>query len=180
MIQYADEAEQAALLAVARNMCAAARTAPKTKGKDYIVTAIVTGEEKEALAIKMEELGEKFQYGFFMRDAGNIRNSQAVVILGFRPHINGLNDGCRYCGFKDCAECAEKGGTCIYGPIDLGIAIGSAVGIANAAHVDNRVMFSAGRAALELGYLDGAVDVIGIPLSVSGKSPYFDRPQGDL
>ncbi|MDE7245425.1 MAG: ferredoxin [Oscillospiraceae bacterium] len=175
MIQYAKDAENAALLAAAQNMCAAARTAPKTKGEDYIVTAIVTGEEKETLAVKMEELAEKFQYAFFLRDAGNVRNSQAVVLLGFRPHVSGLNGGCRYCGFQDCADCVKNGGTCAFGPIDLGIAAGSAVGIAGAAHIDCRIMFSAGRAALELGYLEGAVDVLGIPLSVAGKSPYFDR-----
>ena len=175
MIQYAKEAEEAALLAAAQSMCAAARTAPKTKGQDYLVTAILTGDDKEALARKMEDLGERFDYGFFLRDAGNVRASQAVVVLGFKPHVSGLNGGCQYCGFRDCAECAEKGGRCVYGPIDLGIAIGSAVSVASAARVDSRVMFSAGRAALELGCLEGAVDVIGILLSVSGKSPYFDR-----
>ena len=175
MIQYAKEAEQAALLTAAQNMCAAARTAPKTKGEDYIVTAIVTGEEKETLAAEMEKLGERFQYAFFLRDAGNVRNSQAVVLLGFKPHTGGLNAGCQYCGFQDCADCVKHGGTCVFGPIDLGIAASSAVNAAASAHIDSRIMFSVGRAALELDYLKGAVDVLGIPLSVSGKSPYFDR-----
>ena len=44
------------------------------------------------------------------------------------------------------------------------------------ARVDNRVMFSVGRAARSLGLLGASVTlVLGIPLSVSGKSPFFDR-----
>ena len=60
---------------------------------------------------------------------------------------------------------------------DLGIAIGSAVSVAAAHHVDNRVMFSAGKAALNLKLFDDSQVCIayGIPLSVSGKSPFFDR-----
>ena len=44
------------------------------------------------------------------------------------------------------------------------------------ARVDNRVMFSVGRAARSLGLLGASATlVLGIPLSVSGKSPFFDR-----
>ena len=44
------------------------------------------------------------------------------------------------------------------------------------ARVDNRVMFSVGRAARSLGLLGASVTlVLGIPLSISGKSPFFDR-----
>ena len=44
------------------------------------------------------------------------------------------------------------------------------------ARVDSRVMFSVGRAARSLGLLGASVTlVLGIPLSVSGKSPFFDR-----
>ena len=60
---------------------------------------------------------------------------------------------------------------------DLGIAIGSAVSVAAAHHVDNRIMFTVGRAALNLKMFgDDEVKIAyGIPLSVSGKSPFFDR-----
>ena len=58
----------------------------------------------------------------------------------------------------------------------VGIAIGSAAAAAADARVDNRVMFSVGRAARSLGLLGASVTlVLGIPLSVSGKSPFFDR-----
>ena len=60
--------------------------------------------------------------------------------------------------------------------MDLGIAIGSAVSVATDARVDNRVMFSIGRAAMEMKLLgDRVCQMVGIPLSVSGKSPFFDR-----
>ena len=60
--------------------------------------------------------------------------------------------------------------------MDLGIAIGSAVSMAADARVDNRVMFSVGRAAMEMKLLgDRVSQMVGIPLCVSGKSPFFDR-----
>lgn len=81
-----------------------------------------------------------------------------------------MGEGCSLCHFKGCEGCAEAGGVCVYNPIDLGIAA------AADARVDSRVMFSVGRAALELGLLGGGVTMaLGIPLSISGKSPFFDR-----
>jgi uncharacterized ferredoxin-like protein len=60
--------------------------------------------------------------------------------------------------------------------MDLGIAIGSAVSVAADNRIDNRVMFSAGRAGMNLKFLGGtARQVIGIPLAAKGKSPFFDR-----
>ena len=53
--------------------------------------------------------------------------------------------------------------------------MGSAVSMAADKRVDNRVMFSAGAAALELGWLGQAGIAMGIPLSARGKSIYFDR-----
>ena len=41
-------------------------------------------------------------------------------------------------------------------------------------NVDNRVMRSVGEAALKMGLLK-ADEIIGIPLSVKGKSIFFDR-----
>ena len=41
-------------------------------------------------------------------------------------------------------------------------------------NVDNRIMYRAGVAARQAGLID-ADFVMGIPLSVSGKSIYFDR-----
>ena len=97
-------------------------------------------------------------------------------LIGVREGSRGLNEGCRHCHFDNCADCAEKGGVCVYDPMDLGIAIGSAVAAAADDRVDNRVLFSAGRAAMSLGLMgEDARMVMGIPLSVRGKNPFFDR-----
>lgn len=59
---------------------------------------------------------------------------------------------------------------------DLGIAIGSAVTVAQEMRVDNRVMFSAGKAALNLGILGENVRVAyGVPLYTGSKSIFRDR-----
>ena len=59
--------------------------------------------------------------------------------------------------------------------IDLGIAVGSAVSVAADMRIDNRVMFSVGKAAQSMKLLGECTRIMGIPLSVSGKSPMFDR-----
>ena len=176
MIYRSDEIEREAVLAAARRMCAAARTAPKAKGIDRIETMILTGADKDRIAEELERLSEPLQYKFFLRDAGNVRAAQALVLIGTREGARGLNAGCRHCHFEDCADCADKGGVCVYDPMDLGIAIGSAVAAAADDRVDNRVLFSAGRAAMSLGLMGEDVRmVMGIPLSVKGKNPFFDR-----
>lgn len=50
--------EERSVLATAAKMCAAARTAPKARGIDRIETLVLTGEEKDKLADKMEEIFE--------------------------------------------------------------------------------------------------------------------------
>lgn len=176
MIYDSDALEREALLDCARRMCAAARTAPKAKGLDYIVTMVLTDGDKDRIADELERLSEPLHYKFFLRDAGNVRDAGALVLLGTREGQRGLNDGCRHCHFDNCADCAEKGGVCVYDPMDLGIAIGSAVAVAADCRVDNRVLFSAGRAAMSLGLMGENVGmVMGIPLSIAGKSPFFDR-----
>ena len=42
-------------------------------------------------------------------------------------------------------------------------------------NIDNRIMYTVGAAAKKLRLLDSDI-IIGIPLSATGKSPYFDRP----
>jgi uncharacterized ferredoxin-like protein len=60
--------------------------------------------------------------------------------------------------------------------MDVGIAIGSAISIAADFRVDNRVMYTIGQAALNMEYFDDDVKIVcGIPLSATGKNPFFDR-----
>lgn len=176
MIIHAKHAEETAVMAAAQAMCAAARTAPKARGMDYLTTLIVAGDDMMALADKMEEMGKAGDRPSFIRDAENVRDSQALVLIGTREKTRGLNDGCQLCHHPDCADCARNNGVCVYGPMDLGIAIGSAVSVAADSRVDSRIMFSAGMAAKAMNLMGREYSMImGIPLSVSGKSPYFDR-----
>ena len=178
MLYDSHEMEQKAILDAAALICAAARTAPKAKGIDNIVTLVLTGEDIAILSKKMQEIGlREFGQpeGHFARDAANLLQAQAVVLIGVKRHWYGL-PYCSMCGFTNCDECKKANANCAFAPIDLGIAIGSAVAAAADLRIDNRILFSAGKAAEEMGYLDGQ-DIIwqGIPLSIGGKNPFFDR-----
>jgi uncharacterized ferredoxin-like protein len=59
--------------------------------------------------------------------------------------------------------------------MDLGIALGSAVSVAADLRIDNRMMFTVGKAASALELLGEHKMIIAIPLAVEGKSPFFDR-----
>ncbi|MCC8018334.1 MAG: DUF2148 domain-containing protein [Rikenellaceae bacterium] len=174
MILDEQETRSGQVLAVARAMMAAARTAPKGKGLDFMDIKTVTDEDLAALAYEMRAYGERSGMKFFLRDAGNVEQSECVVLLGTGIGVMGLN--CGYCGFSTCAaklECPTV--PCALNPGDLGIAIGSAVSVAADNRIDNRILFSAGRAALNLGWLPGCTIAYGIVLSCTSKNPFFDR-----
>lgn len=175
MIRIDKEAETPFILQAAEQLCVAARTAPKGKGVDLLTTAIITGDEKDTLCRKMREIAERDELAFFARDAGNVDGVEAIVMIGSRKEPLKLPH-CGYCGFADCDAMEAAGGTCSFNTGDLGIAVGSAASKAADLRLDNRIMYSAGKAALELGYLGGEVKIAyGIPLSATGKSPFFDR-----
>lgn len=178
MIYSEKTMEEKAALDTAAKMCAAARTAPKGQGKDRILTLVLTDKDKDDLADKMDEVYlREFNKteGHYVRDAKNIRSCDAVVLIGVEKFYEGLQN-CSFCGFKDCAENNKAGARCMFNGIDLGIAIGSAVSVASDNRVDSRVLFSAGKVAQEMEYVKDK-DVIwqAIPISIYGKSPFFDR-----
>ena len=83
---------------------------------------------------------------------------------------------CGLCGMGNCGNAMQHGTTCAFSGINLGIALGSAVGIAASHHIDNRIMFSAGKAAMKENMFSRRVTMaFGIPLSVSGKNIFYDR-----
>lgn len=173
------EMEKRAVLTVAELMAAAARTAPKGCGIDHLEVIILDGEEKAALAAEQRRLGEIHGQDFFIRDGYNVDFAEVVLLLGAKIHPIGV-EPCGYCGYKNCGENAAHHGICSFNTGDLGIAIGSAVSVAADHRIDNRVLFTAGKAALSLGLFSDDVRVAyGIPLSVSSKSPFFDRGTED-
>lgn len=178
MLYGSNEMEGKALLQVAAEMCAAARTAPKATGKDTIYTMVLTGKEKELLAQKMDEIGEREfadqGVSWYKRDAKNLRIAQAVVLIGAKREVRGVSN-CGYCGFGNCAGCKKAGGMCTFVSLDLGIALPSAMCAAADARVDNRVMMSIGKAAEEMKYSEEDIFWHGIPLSITGKNVFFDR-----
>ncbi|MDR3313337.1 MAG: DUF2148 domain-containing protein [Oscillospiraceae bacterium] len=177
MLIPSQSAEFDAALAAAKAVCAAARTAPKACGVDHLESAILTGEEKAAVSAQMRKIGQSFgeKGGFFLRDAGNVEEAQVLVLIGAKYETRHLGKLCGACGFDGCTACTAAGATCVFTAMDLGIALGSAVSVAADARIDNRMMFTAGKAAAALGYLGQHKLIIGIPLSVSGKAPFFDR-----
>jgi uncharacterized ferredoxin-like protein len=168
------------LLMVAQLMTIAARTAPKSAGQDFIVAAIVQGDDVQALAQAMLEYGQSTGKRNFDRDGKNVAASDCVVLIGVK---NGapLKLNCAACGAEGCdslsinsVEGEFRGPQCAFRQLDMGIAIGSAVKTASMLNVDNRIMYRAGVVARRMGLID-ADFVMGIPLSVTGKSIYFDR-----
>lgn len=176
MLSIDREHEVEAAVQVARLICAAARTAPKGCGIDNLVTAILTdGPEKDRLMAEMRRYGERVKAPFFSRDAENLANAEACVILGTRLQRLGI-PGCNLCGFDGCAACEKASARCAYNAGDLGIALGSAASVAADCRVDCRIMYTIGISAVNIGLLGADVKIAhGIPLSVKGKNIFFDR-----
>ncbi len=174
--------EKEALEKLALELLVAARTAPKARGQDDLILALVTDkEEMEKIAREMEKIAERGEaFKFFKRDAENLRNSEALILisLDFKRPV-GVN--CGGCGFtcdtivkQERKEMDYEGPVCAMRLIDLGIAIGSAVSKAKDLCIDNRVMYTIGVAVKKLRLMPGQI-ILGIPLSVKGKNIYFDR-----
>ncbi len=162
---------------VAEKMLIAARTAPKARGRDYLVMAIAEKDLIKKISDKMIEMNSVMEFpDFFTRDAKSILLAEILVLIGTRIKVFNLNP-CGLCGFANCEE-KEKYPLvpCVFNTGDLGIAIGSAVSVATDERVDNRIMFSVGKAVIEMKLLGDDVKIAyGIPLSVSSKNPFFDR-----
>ncbi len=173
---------------IAELMAIAARTAPKTRGVDEIITKVLTGKDKDVVADYMSQVDQnkKNPLGIFKRDGENVRSSSSLLLIGVKGTMpkkpeNPLN--CGACGHETCADfiSLEKskgedfsGPLCVWHAVDLGIALGSAVKTASELNADNRIMYTVGVAAKTLGLIDSDV-IVGIPISATGKNIYFDR-----
>jgi len=170
---------QEAIKDVANLMGVAARTSPKSAGKDFVAVKAIYGEDVVRLAKEMVRYGEELGKKNFDRDGDNVKNSLAVLLIGLKD-AQSLGVNCGACGYNQCADRISYTGSefdgpqCAFRVLDMGIAIGSAVKTAGIMNVDNRIMYRAGAVAKKIGLID-ADFVMGIPLSVTGKSIYFDR-----
>jgi uncharacterized ferredoxin-like protein len=180
--------EQNAVMTVADLMALAARTAPKGKGIDTLEIRVLAKKNMKKLAARLDKLGTELNIGFFHRDAKNIADSDAVVLIGCHGDLSG-GINCGACGYATCADFVKArkkksttkttfdGPNCALRMTDLGIALGSAVKTAQIHNVDNRIMFSGGVATRDLGLLPNDCTVVyAIPLSATGKNIFFDRP----
>ena len=166
---------------VAQLMSISAITAPKSKGENFVKTRVIKGKILTQLADAMLAYGQRTKKKDFDRDSKNIAESDAVLLIGLKK-ANVLGLDCTACGFADCKTFQKQekqsgefvGPTCAYRLLDMGIALGSAVKAASMLNVDNRIMYRVGVAVREMGLVDWEF-VMGIPLSVTGKSIYFDR-----
>jgi uncharacterized ferredoxin-like protein len=163
---------------VADLMAISARTAPKAAGQDFIAIEVIEGAELRQLGEAMTAYGERTGKANFDRDGENVLSSEAIVLIGLKDaNVVGLD--CAACGSPTCIEPNTvegefKGPNCALRLLDMGIALGSAVKTAGMLNVDNRIMYRVGVVAREIGLVDFDF-VMGIPLSTTGKSIYFDR-----
>jgi uncharacterized ferredoxin-like protein len=176
--------ESDAVRSVAGLMALAARTAPKAVGADSIRIEVLTGKEQEKLGDEIIRMGKALDLDFFRINGEKIQESDATLLIGVEGR-KGLGINCGGCGYATCAEMAKAakakkaktlygGPNCVMKISDLGIAVGSAVKTAGIHNVDNRIMFTAGVAALVQGRLKGCSVAYGIPLKASGKNIFFD------
>lgn len=169
------------VILVAGMMELAARTAPKTKGEDFVETRTISGEALRQLSNAMVDFGNTRKKPNFERDASGVASSTALVLIGLKD-ASSVGLDCGACGFATCVELQAArrldsefmGPICAYRHLDMGIALGSASRTAEQFNVDNRIMYRAGVAARWIGLVDWDF-VMGIPLSATGKNPFFDR-----
>ncbi len=167
-------------------MAASARTAPKAGGKDLLEIVVITDEaDLKRIAETMKEYApDSTNEAYWLRDASNIENSQALLLVGLSESLTAGYD-CGGCGYPSCSEFSKNrerrdkamgysGPHCVMRIMDIGVALSSAAKTASLLNIDNRVQQRVGAAARALGLIEADI-VMGIPINISGKSIYFDR-----
>jgi len=85
------------------------RTAPKAGGKDFIEIVVITRDEDlKKIAESMKEYAPKStNEAYWLRDASNIENSEALLLVGLSKPVTAGYD-CGACGYATCAEFAKN------------------------------------------------------------------------
>lgn len=167
-------------------MAASAMTAPKAGGKNCLkIVALTDSEDLQRVADEMRKYAHNSsKENYWHRDAANTENAQGVLLIGLAGPVTAGYD-CGGCGYSTCKEFEDSrelkdfemgytGPHCIMRMMDIGVALASAAKQASLFNVDNRVQQRVGAAARALGYIDCEV-AMGIPVSISGKSIFYDR-----
>jgi len=171
---------------VANLMAASARTAPKAGGKDFLEIVVVSREDDlRRIAQAMKEYApQSTNEPYWLRDASNIENCHALVLVGLGKSL-GAGYDCGACGYATCKEFQDRrsmadkamgydGPHCVMRMMDIGAALVSAAKTASLLNLDNRVQQRVGAAARALGYIQAGV-AMGIPVGFHGKSIFHDR-----
>ena len=171
---------------VAHLMAAAARTAPKGGGKDFLEIVVISAPaDLTGIAEKMREYAPgSTNEAYWLRDAANIEEDQALVLIGLAQSRAAGYD-CGGCGYPSCREfekhreIKEKemgygGPHCVMRMMDIGVALSSAAKTASLLSVDNRIQQRVGAAARALGLIQADVVMVS-PVGIYGKNIFFDR-----
>src|SRR4030066_419534 len=150
-------------------MAASARTAPKAGGKDFLEIVVITKDEDlTRIAEAMKEYAPKStNEAFWLRDASNIENSQALLLIGLAKPVTAGYD-CGACGYPTCAEFAKNkqmkdkemgytGPHCVMRMMAIGGALSSGDKTASLLNVDCRVQQRVGAAAKAIGLIKAEV-----------------------
>ena len=165
MIIKEEELECSAIQSAVALIAGAIKTAPKSRGINALKTIVLTDKDKDKVAGHMETIDKPP----FKRDAQNIREADAVVIIGMKTIRVGLD--CGMCSYTNCGENEKNNGLCIFNQVDLGIALGSAVSSAMNLKVDNRIMYTVGYAARDLKIMEAEYSIqMGIHLKFHHKN----------
>ena len=83
------------VLEAAHQIMVAARTAPKGKGIDIIEIITVTDEDIKQISEHLKVMSKETGMKFLLRDAENILQAEAMILIGTKKQNQGLN--CAYC-----------------------------------------------------------------------------------
>lgn len=194
-IRY-DDLRLDTVLQAARTMAGAAITAPKSGGMLFMqgsplfmeATIVHERETLSELSAWMRARGKERRETIWFRDADVADVIDAVLFVGLSGSYP-PNYDCGACGYATCAEFLNAtkdlrkhatnleftGPQCNLRDIDLGIAVGSAAKTAALLSVDCRCQTRIAIAARKLGIITAEV-AVGLSLSLTHKSPGFDRP----
>lgn len=149
-------------------------SAPKAGGKDDVLVASVSDKNQiQQILKKMIEISKRTEFGFYKRDALTCQSIEHIIFVGAKIYYHNYN--CGFCGFDTCDKCKQNGAYCALTITDCGIALGSLVKLASILGIDNRIMLSLGKAAIEIGIVKNVFSAYGVPLYVGPKNIFFDR-----